>query len=105
MNLFHATPAENVLSILREGLVGTEEWGDDEDSLFFPPRVHPRLVHVMESAEDARSWVALIHQLEESEVRVFQIDVAGLEILPGLDGPPAHALLDRVDPRRLTLLL
>lgn len=95
MYLFHATPRDNVASIHREGLIGTEEWGHDEDE------PSPTLVHVMDCAVEAREWVAQLYQLPEEDLHVFAVDVTDLEILPGLDGPPAYALADSVEPWRV----
>jgi hypothetical protein len=102
--LFHATPDANAVAILREGLIGTEEetfFGEEDGD---PTEPYFKRVHLIESAEEALGWVAQLYGEDPMDITVFAVNVDGLELLPGLDGPSTYAVRDHVAADRLSIV-
>lgn len=89
MIFYHATPRDNLNSILREGLAF--EHGCDP-------------VHLADDGQWAAELVAMIRDIDPVEVVVFMVDVSGLPIDEGWDGPGTYLVGHAISADRLTLL-
>lgn len=102
--LYHASPEANRESIRREGLRGMKGMfavymrGKTEvhhTDMSFEHPVH--LAHW-----DPRQWVANFY---EGPIDLWKVDVTGLVLYAGWDGPETYGVLGGIGPERLTRVI
>jgi RNA:NAD 2'-phosphotransferase (TPT1/KptA family) len=76
VKLYHATPATNVESILRDGLrLQSPTWP----------------IHLSTERHGFESLVAFCHSCPDDQVAILAIDATDLWVSPGMDGPTSLA--------------
>ena len=85
MDLFHATPAENVASILADGL---------------RPQSPTWPIH-LSTERGFEDLVAMCHDADD--VVTLRVDAAGLMVSPGMDGPTSICSYRAIAASRITV--
>jgi hypothetical protein len=97
MHGYHATPAVNRASIEQQGLLPRWVWVTTSSGLVYQQEP----VHIDMEHGDG-DFISDLHGAPE--VAIYKVDLDGLVLHPGIDGPPTVAIYEWVKPDRLSYI-